>query len=199
MDFWKRVYGCCSATSDLIFIFFFLVQYFGCWWQLSPTAKIMEDMLVARGLGGFSAWLLRTQGVYYARHCLCTVFHRILLVALYLQVSMGLTWLRHLPHTMAPTHHCCLFPVSSWHFWDQAQGPAGHFWPRECVGSEMPGSVPSQAAHLGPHQAEPRHLKPSTAALLYKLFSTSTDAFSSAFSQWLPSLMHPLWCIKLVN
>lgn len=135
MDFWKRVYGCCSATSYLVFVhFFFLVQYFGCWWHLSPTAKIIEDVLEVGGFGGFSARLLHTQVVYCAWQCLCPVFHGILLATSWnLQASMGLTWLRHLLPAMTATHHCCLFPACFPCFWDQphclaqAQGPAGHF------------------------------------------------------------------------
>lgn len=55
------------------YTFFFLVQYFGCWWQLSPTAKSIEDLLVVRGFGGFSAWLLHTHRLFIMSGGVCAL------------------------------------------------------------------------------------------------------------------------------
>lgn len=182
--------------------FFFLVRCFGCWWVLSSTAKIAEDLLVVRSFGG---WLLHTLVVYYAWQHLCSVFHRILLVALYLQDSMGLTWLGYLLHAMATTHHCWLFPVCFSHFWDQPL--CALLRPRAQQGISNPGDVLGQrcqAGHPGPsspHEASPGRAQASQIrhAALYKHCARPSNTFSSASSQRLSSLMRPSWCIKLVN
>lgn len=149
----------------------------------------MEDILVVRGLGGFSAWLLCTQGVYYA--CLCTVLHRILLAALYLQVSpdWGISPMQWHPLTTAAYFQSALGIIGI-----RLRAQQGISDPRNVLGRRCQAVYPARQPTWGLTRQSS-----GIPNLALQLFSISTDAFSSAFSQWLPSLMHPSWCIKLVN